>query len=62
MKVVRGAYDPIPSTYSKDLSKMIKGCLQVKPANRFTSSKILATPDIMSHIVDCSEDDNEEQE
>ena len=33
-KVTLGYYEPIPATYSKKLSDLIKSCLQVKMQNR----------------------------
>lgn len=33
-KVIAGKYDSIPSTYSRDLTEMLKTCLVVKPQDR----------------------------
>jgi NIMA (never in mitosis gene a)-related kinase len=49
-KVTRGIYDPIPPTYSSDLSNVIKSCLQVDPTKRPSCDKILATPGLLNHI------------
>lgn len=42
-KVTKGIYDPISSTYSSDLSMVIRGCLQVAPSARFSCDKLLKT-------------------
>jgi len=49
-KVQRGNFDPLPSTFSADLSQVIKSCLQVNPAKRPSCDTILATPGLLNHI------------
>ena len=40
-KVVKGAYSPLPDSYSPDLCIMIRNLLQVNPASRPTSKRLL---------------------
>ena len=40
-KVIKGSYSKIGDNYSKQLSQVIKGMLQVNPSNRPDSSKLL---------------------
>jgi NIMA (never in mitosis gene a)-related kinase len=49
-KVLKGVYDPIPSSYSFDLQMMIKNCLQVSQVARPTCEKILAMPGLLNHL------------
>jgi serine/threonine protein kinase len=48
--VCRGAYDPISSTYSKDLHNMISQLLQVDPKKRPSCSQLLELPIIKDKI------------
>jgi NIMA (never in mitosis gene a)-related kinase len=64
-KVTRGVYDPLPNYFSKDLSNAVKACLQIKPSNRPSCEKILATPGLLNNMtgtlekIDLQEDDTE---
>jgi NIMA (never in mitosis gene a)-related kinase 1/4/5 len=49
-KVIAGKYDPLPSPYSQDLKDMIAKCLKVRPSERTTCDKLLATPGLLNHI------------
>lgn len=40
-KITQGYYEPIPASYSKKLSDMIKTCLQVKMQNRPSAKEML---------------------
>jgi len=40
-KVTLGYYEPVPASYSKKLSDMIKSCLQVKMQNRPSAKELL---------------------
>ena len=40
-KVTLGYYEPIPQSYSKKLSELIKNCLQVKMHYRVTAKELL---------------------
>ena len=42
--VMKGEYEPLPSSLSKDLGKLIKQLLQINPRNRPTCSEILNNP------------------
>ena len=44
MKIVRGVYNPIPSSYSPELKSLIKDMLQVQPDRRPDVNKILKLP------------------
>lgn len=41
MKIIRGAYSPAPSCYSKEMHQMIKDCLNVNAAKRPTVAQLL---------------------
>lgn len=49
-KVLRGIYPKIPSTYSQELSQMIRSLLQVSPQLRPSCEKILEMPVIKKRI------------
>jgi len=49
-KVMRGTYAPIPSTYSTDLSTMVRMLLNVDPARRPTVEEILQHPIVLKRI------------
>ena len=49
-KVIRGIYDPIPSTYSSELRNVVKACLQVNHKLRPSCSKILAMPGVVNNL------------
>lgn len=60
-KVMRGLYDPIHSSYSKDLQFMVRNCLQVQPTSRPTTDKLLAMPIITTHMSETLESAEKEQ-
>lgn len=45
-KVISGKYDPIPNTYSKELSYILSMCLQVRSSQRFDCDQILRDPGV----------------
>lgn len=49
-KVMRGVYTPIPTSYSPDLSTMIRILLNVDPARRPTVDEILQHPIVIKRI------------
>ena len=49
-KVLRGVYAPVPSTYTPDLSTMIRILLNVDPARRPTVDEILQHPIVHKRI------------
>jgi NIMA (never in mitosis gene a)-related kinase len=49
-KVMRGVYAPIPSSYSSDLSTMVRIMLNVDPARRPTVDEILQHPIVLKRI------------
>jgi NIMA (never in mitosis gene a)-related kinase len=48
--IMRGVYDPIPKTYTKELSSMISLMLQVNPTNRPNCDQILNNPMIIKRL------------
>lgn len=50
LKIIRGAYNPIPSTYSKDLKNLVNMMLNVDPSKRPNINEILKTPIIQTRI------------
>jgi NIMA (never in mitosis gene a)-related kinase 1/4/5 len=55
-KVLKAAYDPLPSYFSKDLSIMVRTCLNVQPTARPTCDKILATQTVSRNLSDTIRD------
>jgi NIMA (never in mitosis gene a)-related kinase len=55
-KVLKAAFDPLPSHYSKDLSTMVRTCLNVQPIARPTCEKILATQTVARNLSDTIRD------
>ena len=51
-KVIAGIYPPIPSTYSNELSTMVKSLLQVNPSARPTCTQILNMSGTQNHLSD----------
>ena len=51
-KVCKGVYDPVPASYSPDLSQFIKSCLQINPVNRPTCETLLKMPGVRSNLSD----------
>lgn len=49
-KVMGGRFERVPPQFSRDLSQMVKRCLQVSPAARPSCGAILATPGLLNHI------------
>ena len=49
-KVIKGAYDPLPPTFSAELGQFIRSCLQVKPSLRPTCDQLLEMPGIKNNI------------
>ena len=60
-KVIKGAYNKIPSTYSLELSNVIRAMLQVNPALRPSSQKLCEMPSVLKKMeeldIDIKEDD-----
>jgi NIMA (never in mitosis gene a)-related kinase 1/4/5 len=52
-KVTKGIYDPIPNSFSSELSSILKMCLQVVPAMRSSCDKLLASSGFKNN---CSDD------
>ena len=50
MKIVRGAYNPIPSTYSQELRNLIKQMLDIRVESRPDFNKILKMPVIQRRV------------
>eukprot|EP00736_Rhodelphis_marinus_P002543 Rmarinus@m.19417 len=44
LKIVRGSYAPIPTSYSTDLASMVRKCLARDPSSRMDTSQILSLP------------------
>ena len=44
MKIVRGAYSPLPSTFSAGLKNLVQQCLNVNATRRPTVNAILKMP------------------
>lgn len=49
-KVCRGVYPAVSSSYSKNLSNIIKQMLQIVPSNRPTSSELLEMPELLYNL------------
>jgi hypothetical protein len=45
-----GIYDPIPKTYSKELSQIIAWILQINPANRPNCDQLLNNQSVMKRM------------
>jgi NIMA (never in mitosis gene a)-related kinase len=64
-KVIKAQYDPLPPSFSKDLSMMIRQLIQVQPISRPTCEKILSSPALMRNLTDTIRDkldfDDEEE-
>ena len=50
MKIVRGVYNPLPSTFSKEIKDLVKVMLDVRPESRPDVNKILSMPVIQRRI------------
>jgi hypothetical protein len=50
MKIVKGAYTPLPSFYSKELRFLVDSLLKVDPSKRPSVAQILSMPIIQSRI------------
>jgi NIMA (never in mitosis gene a)-related kinase len=50
MKIVRGAYNPLPSQYSPELKSLIGSCLSTNEKMRPDVNKILSMPIIQKYI------------
>ena len=50
MKIVRGAYNPVPSQYSQELKSLIGSCLNINDKSRPSVNKILQLPMIQKYI------------
>ena len=50
LKIIRGYYQPPPSSYSKDLIDLVKRCLNLDPKKRPTAESILKLPFIKKRI------------
>jgi hypothetical protein len=44
MKIVRGIYNPVPSSYSSELKNLIKQMLEIRIDRRPDVNKILSMP------------------
>ena len=44
MKIIRGAYNPIPATFSPEIRLLVKQMLDLRPESRPDVNKILNTP------------------
>jgi hypothetical protein len=62
LKILRGKYPPLPSTYSKELHALVAAMLELSPDRRPSIRQILALPHIRARIkrVCPGEDDTEE--
>lgn len=49
-KVTSGKFTPIPSTYSKDLSEVVKACLKVNPKTRPTCDELLEMSQVQNNL------------
>lgn len=52
MKVIKGSYPTVPSTYSTDLADVIKMCLQTSPLKRPTAEVLIETKQVLKHLTD----------
>ena len=50
LKIIKGYYQPPPSSYSKDLIDLVKRCLNLDPKKRPTAESILKLPFIKKRI------------
>ena len=50
LKIIKGYYQPPPSSYSKDLINLVKRCLNLDPKKRPTAESILKLPFIKKRI------------
>lgn len=50
MKIVRGVYNPLPNTFSKEVRDLVKLMLDVRPESRPDVNKILSMPVIQRRI------------
>lgn len=50
MKIVRGVYNPVPSSFSLEIKNLIKSLLEVRAERRPDVNKILALPVIQKRI------------
>lgn len=50
MKIVRGVYNPIPSSFSPEIKSLIKQMLEVRPEMRPDVNKILKMPVVQKRI------------
>ena len=50
MKIVRGVYSPIPSTYSAEMKNLVKQMLEIDTNRRPDVNKILSMPFIQKRI------------
>jgi NIMA (never in mitosis gene a)-related kinase len=48
LKIVRGKYNPIPSTYTKDLSDLVDSCLMKDYKKRASVNDILKSPSVIT--------------
>lgn len=55
-KVIAGKYDPIPSSFSKDLHDILKACLQVRSSDRHDCEQLLRMPGLQNHVTGALED------
>jgi serine/threonine protein kinase len=51
-KVTKGVYPDIPKQYSKNLSKVIRCCLNTTPVLRPTAKELLDMPEFGDNTVD----------
>jgi NIMA (never in mitosis gene a)-related kinase 8 len=52
LKIMRGAHDPIPPHYSKDLVHLIKSMVNNNPAKRPDMNEIISLPCLQSSIIE----------
>lgn len=44
MKIIRGAYNPLPACFSSEVKSLVKQMLEVRPDRRPDVNKILSMP------------------
>jgi serine/threonine protein kinase len=59
-KVTRGHYADLPTTYSQDLSSLVRTLLQVNPVLRPSCDRLLAMPVVARHMKQQSEESSEQ--
>ena len=50
MKIIRGAYNPLPACFSSEVKSLVKQMLEVRPDRRPDVNKILSMPLIQKRI------------